>query len=536
MKFDITAITNRSFTAILTILLLALISIYMIWAGIATPWLGDDVTYKFIFSGDGYPIYNPHPDEIRNLNDIFISLYNHFFDVNGRLTAHFLIMFFCAIGGKTIFAICNVAAWAMLASMIIISAGKSLHNIRCWLTITPMIFLLLGVMMQPSIQISYIWMPAIVLLFIKMFLDSTKKESADKSAVRIAKYMLLPILSFMAGNAQETFSIGIGAAIACNALINIRRLSTLQWLMGCAFILGFLLIALSPAATQRVNAESITLFRNLKFIIHHIPAAILLCIILAKRILCRQLRLIVFLQENHIWIIATLTLFFFNLIIPISGWRQLLGIELFSIVMILRILPSEIFSNSIITVLWILTILTGYLRGNKLISQQRTLSEIEKQVSNHKEFIITDVWRNNSDSRFGHFQRAIYNEWTDTLDYEMATLRCYIIHDLKLDSLQNFYLVANNEMLAEISSEDSLPENFHDKISPFGENYLIYINRNNPAEWKISRDLPFGMKKISEKSAATMIWQDQYREIYYLQSKNPFLRNPKIRRNEMTSE
>ena len=87
-------------------------------------WLGDDITYGFIFSNVQPTISGEH---ITSFCDVIHSQRNHYFVENGRVVAHFIVQLIIPFMNKTIFAILNGLAYCLFIYLVV-SMGFMLRN------------------------------------------------------------------------------------------------------------------------------------------------------------------------------------------------------------------------------------------------------------------------------------------------------------------------------------------------------------------------------------------------------------------------
>lgn len=136
----------------------------MTWMTYQAIWIGDDIKYGFYCFGYA-------GQRLNSVFDIFGSQWNHWNHQNGRYVAHWLVQFFIAFGGRTLFSIFNGMMYAAL-SILIMKLGKISikSNPTILLIVFTFIMISLRLVFSPAYQIGYIWMSVFSLLFLYLFL------------------------------------------------------------------------------------------------------------------------------------------------------------------------------------------------------------------------------------------------------------------------------------------------------------------------------------------------------------------------------
>lgn len=107
---------------ILSIAILSIVAIIIFIFSANCVWLVDDIHYQFNMSADS------HLQRINSVWDIFASQWEHYFSVNGRYVAHWLVQLFCGLLGQKVFAICNALIYIVYISFVIKLAGTNIKN------------------------------------------------------------------------------------------------------------------------------------------------------------------------------------------------------------------------------------------------------------------------------------------------------------------------------------------------------------------------------------------------------------------------
>lgn len=321
-----------------SIAILTILAIAIWWFSSSVVWLGDDIDYQFQMKGAIWQSWG----WIHNWNQFWDSQFVHYTHVNGRFVAHTLVQLFCGILGQQIFAVCNALMYVLFAVCIAYAGSVRLSdNWQGMLTAACLSVVCFVTKIMPTCQIGYIWMMAFNLAWLMAFF-----RPGQPSWIRTAT---LSIIGIIVGNGQECISIGVCAGLGIWWIIHFidwRR----SWMM-LGYFIGTGFCCLSPATLSRVSTVAVTPIDQLIFSAPTLFWLIILVWIAAH--IRQEVRIFnenasrpksrIF-YENAFTISAIIFLIIFNLIIGIYSDRQLFGINLFAIILILRILPRHRFA------------------------------------------------------------------------------------------------------------------------------------------------------------------------------------------------
>lgn len=296
-------------------------------------WLGDDVDYGFFISDS---IWDSH-GRLDSFEAFLASQGNHYWHVNGRFVAHALVQLFCGVLGQEAFALCNALVYCLFVCLLARTAGVGapMRHPLVLLCASALTLLTFVTKMMPTTQIGFVWMFAVNLLWIRCY-TSPKSYSAWTVAP-------LFLLGLVAGNGQEALSLGVSAALVVQFLRQRMRVRPRQWWMAASYWLGTLAICLSPGTLGRASAMHVGVEQSLIYAFFALPALWLMLVValwMKKRHGLTWRRLW---HSNSLWIIVMAVMLAFNLLIGVYSNRQLFGVELAALVVMLRILPRHRF-------------------------------------------------------------------------------------------------------------------------------------------------------------------------------------------------
>lgn len=216
-------------------------------------WQGDAVAFSFFIPAENEDFsFIP----LKNIWDIWPSMCNHWHNSTGRFFSHSIVQLFCAFIGKTGFAICNAAIWAILVLFILRMVklkSPSFHMTALTSMLLLVVFSPLSDFreqsfpFEPPHQINYVWMGLWNMVWISVFLCNNSEKSG------ILKFFLLAVFSFLGGQSNEAFSVPIGGAILIYAVYHRFNLSRHQYLMAICYGIGTFLVILAPGNFQRMG-------------------------------------------------------------------------------------------------------------------------------------------------------------------------------------------------------------------------------------------------------------------------------------------
>lgn len=316
---------------------LFIIVTYAVFIGLVsyfTGWTADDALYAFSFASPGWST------PIASLSDIVESQNAHYYLINGRYSTHFLVQFFCGMAGHLPFAVCNSLFYVLFILMLARLGRVTLANVQGILTVVVLTGITFQTKMTPSYQISYIWIYVLDMLFLWLFLNRYRTNN-------ILIYIVLAAFSCICGNGQESLSVGIGGALIIYWIVNRRRMTPAQYVMMITFGTGALACCLSPAALLRARSASGTFMQSLPLMMYSLTSLVaiyILLIVLIWHVWRKKEKFRMIYKVGMFYWNAMFVLLAFILVIGVESNRQCFGIELMSLVLVLRLLPKHTFT------------------------------------------------------------------------------------------------------------------------------------------------------------------------------------------------
>lgn len=327
-------------------------------------WIIDSIKYKFNFATG---------EKIRSIGDISESQYAHYFLWNGRYVAHWLCQLFVSFFSKEIFSGVNALMYIVLVVLVIRNVTLRKLSTRLVLSAICLVLFFCDTPYDPPRQIGYIWMAVLVLLFLRLYFNYAKNP---RLSLPICGGLLL--FSIIVGNGHEAFNVGVGGALIIFTLTHLRKLTAAQWCMTIGFGIGGLFLCMSPGTIGRTE-EMVTspIYSVINFFLSLRVPYILLAVLIYK-LSRRRITLQDFYRDNTFFINTITVLIIFNFLIGVGGTRQLFGIELFSSILVLRLLKDQSFSKPVLCIFTLAIIgiyILKYIDIRKAYDSYRELSE-----------------------------------------------------------------------------------------------------------------------------------------------------------------
>jgi len=297
-------------------------------------WIGDDITYRYHW-GTG--------DEITSVSDVISSQLIHYVEMNGRFIAHLGVQIAIALFGQTMFSLLNVLFyWTLIVLLLKVLEISYSDHVK---VILLSLLILFGFQTKyvPTCQIGYVWMFVVVTGYILLFFVNQKKFS------RWHSLWLLPF-SIIAGWTQEAIVIGLSMSLIVYVLANWKHVTFNQWVMFISFGVGAILLCFSPGTLSRTaeihgSVDFLPPFMySLLKLFFYLRVTYLLIFYVLYLCLIRKVSLREIFNQGSFFLVSMLTLIIFNVALGVFGNRQLFGIELMSIILLLKYM--NIFSSN----------------------------------------------------------------------------------------------------------------------------------------------------------------------------------------------
>lgn len=325
----------------LAAIVLAAVAFYVL--NLLSPEFHDDFVYKFMLVSGSVDYSRP----INSLADVFRSQWEHYFVANGRSVVHVLVQVFTGLLGKQIFNVLNAIVFAIFVYLLQYNVTRHLRG-KGFFAVTFTLFLVLllplfkDTFLWMTGSVNYLWSGTAVLLFLSIYESRGHLLIKDS---RVVVWMLpLPLALFM-GWTHEGISLPLAVSLLVLNLLDFKRSHhTWGFWLTVAFLVGACITAFAPGNLVRSSAaggfalstlglkvlNGITVFGHLRIVY----LAILLTAVLwlVNRPLAHDV-----LRQNRHLLLAMLLSVGIVLVAGLTSQRTAFGLELFSMVFVLRL-------------------------------------------------------------------------------------------------------------------------------------------------------------------------------------------------------
>ena len=330
--------TNGAVVAIV----LAAVAFYVL--NLLSPEFHDDFVYKFMIVNGSVDYSRP----INSLTDVFRSQWEHYFVANGRSLVHILVQVFTGLLGKQVFNVLNAIVFAIFVYLLQKNVRRYSQGIGFFaVTLSLLLVLLLPLFKDTFLwltgSVNYLWSGTAVLLFLSIY------ESRGHLLVKDDRVVvwILP-LALLMGWTHEGISLPLAVSLLVFNLYDFKRSRhTWGFWLSVAFLIGACITALAPGNLVRSSSaggfalstlglkvlNGFTVFALLKIVY----LAILLTVVLwfVNRPLLRDV-----LKQNRHLLLAMLLSVGIVLVAGLTSQRTAFGLELLSIVFVLRLVGA----------------------------------------------------------------------------------------------------------------------------------------------------------------------------------------------------
>ena len=291
---------------------------------------------------------------IASFNDVIQSNVYDYFHQNGRFLIHVFVSLICGFDFIIPFALVSGIMYALLllgcvavVRVIFPFHTESLSSVRNIQTTWVSLLLLLlipewGLVIGGNVAftVNYLWASVAYVWFAFYYYRIRQKQRYSGLA-----FACIMLLSFISGALQESFAIGLMAALLIMTLIRFRSMGKKEWLIVVAFALGFIVVMGSLGNWSRMNGlqSSVPLESGLlallcprwSVVMSYIrtPAVLMLFAFLLVGIASKHVRRI--LRKTYLLWFSAISMVLFACFIAYTGSQQKLIVALFGAVIFL---------------------------------------------------------------------------------------------------------------------------------------------------------------------------------------------------------
>lgn len=318
---------------ILTLIIIAIFYYAMVRLNL---FVCDDFRYAFIQGTD---------KPVRTIADAISSQCHAYMFENGRFLVHTLVQCFAGIWGMEWLRICNTLFFIIFiwCTCLLVNKGKQIRVPLVLFVCLTMLFAIpvFGYSFLGNIacSVNYLWTGALSLVFLCVLSYYGKY----KCGLIISTGLCL--CAIIIGAMQESFSIGLSAGVFVWMLINRKNVSSSQIALVVSFCIGSAIVILAPSNFLREagwNSDSTSfLMRAISgscSVLLYCHTMVVLCICLIVGAVVSPIRVKSFCKENICFLITIGISAIFVACVAFTGPHQLVSIEMFSAIVLLKLL------------------------------------------------------------------------------------------------------------------------------------------------------------------------------------------------------
>ncbi|MBR1394495.1 MAG: hypothetical protein IJ559_02415 [Prevotella sp.] len=306
-----------------------------------TCMFSDDYPVSFGFRDYGIDLTKP----VRTFSDVVVSQYYHYLTQHGRVLTIGTDQLLMTLRCKPVFDVLNTLFFVAFLYLIQVFSRQ-----RGWATVLLALALMFGlfrafgeVFLWQTGSINYLW--GIVLNLVLLY---ALYRHCDSN--RLWPSLWLTLFAFVVGTWQESFSIGIGAALVIGLSYSLYRRQQqhiVPWLATIAYLAGILFYVASPGTQERATIAGLDLMSavvglggGILYVLAGQRIFWILVVTLFVRFRKNREGLKDFVRDNWFFLTAILFQMLFLMFVGKTAEpRAFFGIESFSLILLFKALP-----------------------------------------------------------------------------------------------------------------------------------------------------------------------------------------------------
>ncbi len=307
---------------------------------VLTGMFSDDYPVSFGFRDYGIDLSKP----VRTFSDVVVSQYYHYLTQHGRVLTIGTDQLLLALRFKPLFDVLNTVFFvAFLYLLQVFSKQRGWASLLLSLALMYGLFRAFGeVFLWQTGSINYLWGIVLNLLLLYALYRSRHSSNVWQAAG-------LTIYAFVVGSWQESFSIGIGAALVAELAYgwyrHHRQHATL-WLATASYLAGILFYVASPGTQERAVIAGLDLQSSIAglgggilYVLAGQRIFWIFAVTAAIRFRKDRKGMSTFCHDNRFFLTAILFQMLFLMFVGKTAEpRAFFGIESFSLILLLRLL------------------------------------------------------------------------------------------------------------------------------------------------------------------------------------------------------
>ena len=217
-----------------------------------TPFIQDDYAYCYVYGPDS-AVIRPTSTRITSLVQVFISQFNHYNFVNGRVIPHIFIQIFCGLLGKHVFNLVNTVIFVLFLDSVVRISTCNKRSVYALLLVYVFFLVIFPNPGQTSFWLSggcnYLWSMTFALLMIRHILFVPVESLSKKKGVVLS----LGIIGLLIGCMNESITLGVAGGLFFYFFFHRKKFQSSNKSLFIGYLLGVIVVLVSPGSWARLR-------------------------------------------------------------------------------------------------------------------------------------------------------------------------------------------------------------------------------------------------------------------------------------------
>ena len=343
-----------------------------------TPYFSDDWHYCMMIGPNG-----EEDRWIKNMYDVIVSNYYHYFQINGRVVPHVFLMTFDALLGKGLFNVFNALLFGTYLHLLTLNFVKERKNALIGLAISASLTLCF----MCGFTNEFLWMSGVfnyefVAVLVLLFNYLLNIEIHSKVWIP-----LLFLYGVISGWTNEAVVIGLSVVYLCMYMRHLKDLTWSQWALLSGFAIGVALCVFSPGSIHRAldhgASEKISLAGSLWKYVSSLLGMYNLRVFFIMFIMWAIVK-----KMKKEWLIGVIVSVLFVAFTGHNSGHSRFGIELFSLIIILSVFPYDKMPSHVEKMVLCVLFIYLLLCVPYCVKNYQNFKNVEKQITETQDGII----------------------------------------------------------------------------------------------------------------------------------------------------
>src|SRR5574344_343123 len=307
--------------------LFIVIVVFFYLMNVDIPFFSDDDSCMYLFG-----------HRISTAKDLFNAIVFDYKGINGRILCNVTVLLSIMMG-ETVFNIINTLFFIAVIPLIIIHIGIT-HKERIWLffSVATIGFLMLSTGVDSmyywaSAASNYMWAFVFNLLFFLILKKQGRSDIGNK------KLLLLCCVSFILALNNEALICPIAGGLVLYYMFHVKHLNKGMFFLIASYGIGMLIVVFAPGNFSRMSFEAsgLGIIGRMIKIFYFLRITYIMLLMLIILMIKNKTYFLIFLKQNVLLLLMFILAFFIPFV-SAASMRGVYGIEIFSLLIILRLI------------------------------------------------------------------------------------------------------------------------------------------------------------------------------------------------------